>query len=77
MAEDWAHDDSIALHERITELEVEIAHLSKQVEELVHVLGAAKGAFQVLAFLGKVAKPVLWITGMVTVIATGLSKYKS
>lgn len=66
-----------ALHDRITELEVEIAHLSTQVEELVHILNAAKGAFQVLGFLGKVAKPVLWIVSTVALIGAGLAKYKS
>ncbi len=75
----------------VQQLEAKVDTLSKQVKELtdnftalktsidsvVAIINTATGAFKVLEALGKLAKPVAWITAAIIGIATFLAKHKS
>lgn len=61
------------LRNKVTTMEAELAAntaITKQVKEdtgeLVDAFKAAKGAWAVLEFIGKAAKPVLWISSIFT-----------
>ena len=61
------------LRSRVTIMEAELAtntSITKQVKEdtgeLIEAFKAAKGAWAVLEFIGRAAKPVIWVTGVCT-----------
>lgn len=41
-----------------------IEHIRKNTDEMVRAFKAARGAFDVLQFIGRMAKPVLWIMAL-------------
>lgn len=54
---------------------------TKQVEtntqEIVEAFQSAKGAFKALEFIGKLAKPIAWIIGIGTLVATNAAALKA
>jgi hypothetical protein len=83
-------DNYQTLHERVTILErrasiIESAqkdHLAKtdaiksDTGELLQIITALKGAWAVLEFIGKAAKPIAWVGGLVAASAVFLSQRK-
>ena len=61
MSEDISHKE---IYERLCKVEDKVDKLSKDTEGLVTAFNAASGAFIVLEWIAKIAKPVLWIVGV-------------
>jgi len=51
------------IYERLVTVESKVDSLDKKTEGIVVAFDAAKGAFLVLEWIGKAAKPILWIAG--------------
>lgn len=80
---DKRNTDTGDVRSRLSRLEGQVAEIRKaqkemsgQLEVVATVLTAGKGAFQVLEFIGKVAKPFLWIGGLVAILAALMAKYR-
>lgn len=56
------------IYDRLVEVEKKVDRLDSSTSELVAAFIAAKGAFTVLDWIAKVAKPILWIAGVSTAI---------
>jgi hypothetical protein len=49
------------IYERLLELEGKVDDIDKNTKDLVEGFKAVQGAFTVLGWIAKVAKPVLWV----------------
>ena len=57
------------IYERLLTVEVKVDKMSKDTEGLVTAFHAAEGAFMVLEWLAKVAKPLLWLAAVIAAIS--------
>ena len=71
--EDVTHKE---IYERLIEVEAKVDKLSQDSDEVVAAFNAAQGAFTVLGWLASVAKPLLWIAGVVTAFSFMISEYR-
>jgi hypothetical protein len=53
------------IYDRLIAVETKVDRIEKNTEGVVKAFEAAQGAFTVLEWLGKLAKPILWIGGLV------------
>jgi len=51
------------IYERLVAVEGKVDAIDKNTKDLVDGFNAVQGAFTVLGWIAKVAKPVLWIAG--------------
>ena len=65
MKEEVTHKE---IYVRLCEVESKVDKLTKDTENVVSAFQAAQGAFIVLEWLAKAAKPILWIVGTVIAI---------
>ena len=61
MSEDVSHKE---IYERLCKVEDKVDKVAKDTEGMVTAFNAASGAFIVLEWIAKIAKPVLWIIGV-------------
>ena len=73
ITEDISHRE---IYDRLVAVESKVDKVSKDTEDVVAAFKAAAGAFMVLEWLAKLAKPVLWISGCVIAFAAILHDYK-
>jgi hypothetical protein len=66
-AEEVSHNE---IYERLCKVEAKVDKVAKDTEGMVAAFNAASGAFTVLEWLAKVAKPLLWIGGTVAALIT-------
>ncbi|MGB4210145.1 hypothetical protein [Zwartia sp.] len=66
MDEEITHKE---IYERLVCVEDKIDRIDENTKEVTAAFSAAKGAFIALEVLGKIAKPILWITGVCSAIA--------
>jgi hypothetical protein len=59
------------IYERLLMVEQKVEQVATNTADVVTAFAAAQGAFQFLEFLGKLAKPLMWIGGVFTAIAVG------
>ena len=71
--EDITHRE---IYDRLVEVENKVAKLDQKTDAVVHAFEAATGAFAVLEFLGKLAKPLLWIAGVATAAVAAIEHFK-
>lgn len=64
------------IYDRLIAVEVKVDRLNESTAEVVSAFGAAKGAFQVLDWIAKIAKPILWIAGLGTLIIAAYERFK-
>jgi len=64
------------IYERLIEVEAKVDKLSQDSNEVVAAFNAAQGAFTVLGWLASVAKPLLWIVGVITAFSFMISEYR-
>ena len=57
------------IYERLVTLETKVDRIDENTSGMVTAFQAASGAFTVLEFIAKLAKPVLWIIGVGAAIA--------
>lgn len=53
------------IHDRLVAVETKVDRIEKGTVNVIAAFNAAQGAFTVLEWLGKIAKPVIWIGGLV------------
>jgi len=63
---DVSHNE---IYERLIAVEAKVDKVAEDTEGMVAAFNAAAGAFIVLEWIAKIAKPLLWIAG----IAAGIS----
>ena len=51
------------IYERLVAVEAKVDHIDKNTKDLVDGFQAVQGAFTVLGWIAKIAKPILWIAG--------------
>jgi hypothetical protein len=66
-AEEVSHNE---IYERLCKVEAKVDKVAKDTEGMVSAFNAASGAFTVLEWLAKVAKPLLWIGGCAAALIT-------
>lgn len=58
------------IYERLIAVEAKVDKVAKDTEGMVAAFNAASGAFTVLEWVAKVAKPLLWIVATVAAFVT-------
>ena len=66
-SEDVSHKE---IYERLIAVECKVDKVASDTEGMVKAFNAASGAFTVLEWVAKVAKPLLWIVATVTAFVT-------
>ena len=64
------------IYDRLAEVEAKVDKLSKDTKDVVSAFTAASGAFIVLEWVAKAAKPILWIAGIISAFSFMISEYK-
>lgn len=64
---DVTHEE---IYERLVAVEAKVDKVAHDTEGMVSAFNAASGAFTVLEWIAKVAKPVLWIIATVAAFVT-------
>jgi hypothetical protein len=64
------------IYDRLIAVETKVNKVAKDTEDVVAAFKAASGAFMVLEWLAKVAKPMLWIGGTITAFLAMFHNYK-
>lgn len=65
MSEEISHNE---IYERLCKVEAKVDKVAEDTEGMVAAFNAASGAFTVLEWLAKVAKPILWIGGGIAAV---------
>jgi uncharacterized protein YecA (UPF0149 family) len=67
ITEDVSHKE---IYERLCKVEAKVDKVAEDTQGMVTAFNAASGAFTVLEWIAKVAKPVLWIIATVAAFVT-------
>ena len=71
--EDVTHRE---IYDRLIAVESKVDKLNNETEQVIKAFSAAQGAFTVLEWIAKAAKPLLWIAGVVTAFSFMISEYR-
>ncbi len=61
-------DSHAAIYERLLAVEKKVDDVHSETRTMVDAFKAVDGAFTVLGWIAKAAKPMLWIGGLITVL---------
>lgn len=64
------------IYDRLVKVEKKVDQLDSNTIDMVKAFNAAQGAFIVLEWIAKIAKPLLWIAGIVSATTILLQNYK-
>lgn len=64
------------LYDRLVAVEHKVDQIHEETRQMVSAFQAVDGAFTVLGWLAKVAKPILWIGGLITAIGVVWTQLK-
>ena len=64
------------IYKRLVELESKVDDIDKNTKDLVDGFHAVQGAFTVLGWIAKIAKPVLWVAGAFAATTLMWSNFK-
>ena len=64
------------IYDRLVAVESKVDKLGAETEQVVKAFSAAQGAFTVLEWIAKAAKPLLWIAGVITAFSFMISEYR-
>jgi len=53
------------IYARLVEVEAKVDNIDKNTKGLVEAINALDGAFRVLGWIASVAKPILWVGGLI------------
>lgn len=67
MAEEVSHKE---IFDRLVAVEAKVDKVSADTEDMIAAFHAAQGAFAVLDWIAKVAKPILWIVAGIAAVTT-------
>jgi hypothetical protein len=71
--EDVTHRE---IYDRLVAVEEKVDKLNAETTEVVKAFSAAQGAFTVLEWIARAAKPLLWIAGVVTALSFMITEYR-
>jgi hypothetical protein len=71
--EDVTHRE---IYDRLVAVEEKVDKLNTETTEVVKAFSAAQGAFTVLEWIARAAKPLLWIAGVVTAFSFMITEYR-
>lgn len=58
------------IYERLCKVEAKVDKVATDTEDMVSAFNAASGAFTVLEWLAKIAKPILWVGAGIAALVT-------
>jgi hypothetical protein len=64
------------IYERLVAVETKVDHIDKNTKDMVDGFNAVQGAFTVLGWIAKVAKPILWVAGAFTAASIFWANWK-
>ena len=64
------------IYDRLVAVEEKVDKLNAETTEVVKAFSAAQGAFTVLEWIARAAKPLLWIAGVVTALSFMITEYR-
>jgi hypothetical protein len=64
------------IYERLVAVESKVDHIDKNTKDLVDGFNAVQGAFTVLGWIAKIAKPILWIAAAWAATALFFSSWR-
>lgn len=64
------------IYDRLVAVEGKVDAIADSTKDVVKAFEAAQGAFTVLEWLAKAAKPLLWLGGLVAAVATFWDHFK-
>ena len=64
------------IYDRLLAVETKVDKLNEETENVVKAFSAAEGAFTVLEWIARAAKPLLWIAGVVTAFSFMIAEYR-
>jgi hypothetical protein len=71
--EDVSHRE---IYDRLVAVETKVDKIGEDTKDVVTAFNSAKGAFLVLDWIGKLAKPILWLIGFGTVIVAAFEQLR-
>ena len=71
--EDVTHRE---IYERLISVEAKVDTNIAETKTMVADFNAVEGAFTVLGWIAKAAKPLLWVTGVITAFSLLISEYR-
>ena len=71
--EDLTHRE---IYDRLVAVEEKVDKLNAETTEVIKAFSAAQGAFTVLEWIARAAKPLLWIAGVVTAFSFMITEYR-
>jgi hypothetical protein len=69
-------DSHSAILVRLAVVEAKVDKVSQDTVDVVEAFHAAQGAFTVLDWIARAAKPLLWVAGVVTAFSFMISEYR-
>lgn len=72
-SEDVSHKE---IYERLIAVECKVDKVASDTEGMVKAFNDAQGAFHVLEWIAKIAKPVLWTVGTIAAVIALLQDYR-
>ena len=64
------------IYDRLVKVEQKVDKVAQDTEGMVKAFNDAQGAFHVLEWIAKVAKPILWTVGAIAAIVAMLQDYR-
>ena len=64
------------IYERLVAVETKVDQIDKNTKDMVDGFNAVQGAFTVLGWIAKVAKPILWVAGAFTAASIFWANWK-
>ena len=64
------------IYDRLVAVEAKVDSIADNTKDVVTAFAAAQGAFTVLETLSKLAKPLLWIGGLITAVVAFWDHFK-
>ena len=65
------------IYDRLIAVETKVDTISKDTKDVVTAFNSAKGAFLVFEWIGKLAKPILWLIGLSTLVMAAYERIKA
>lgn len=57
------------IYDRLAIVETKVDRIDEGTKDIISAFASARGAFTVLEFIGKLIKPIIWVTGIASAIA--------
>lgn len=72
--EDISHRE---IYDRLVSVESKVDKIGNDTKDVVTAFNSAKGAFLVFEWIGKLAKPIIWLVGLSTIILAAYERLKN